>query len=100
MGDKVGIRERGARLEPGEAGDLGAAAGGRLPALVAVAGLALILMTAPVIVAALAIADSTMFGGLRSWVQDASGWFAYLANARAFLFLPLAALVMRAKEDV
>jgi len=100
MGDKVGIREPGALLEPGEAGDLGAASGGRSEALFAVAGLALILMTAPVIVAGLAIADSSMFGGLRSWVQDAYGWFAHLAYARVFLFLPLAALVMRAKEDV
>lgn len=99
MGDKVGIRESGDLPEPGEASDLDAASGGRLLVLAAVVGLALILVTAPVIVAGLGIADSTMFGGVRSWVQDAPGWFAYLGYAHVFLFLPLAAMVMRAKED-
>jgi hypothetical protein len=99
MGDKVGIRERWDLPEPGGAGDLGAASGRRSPALVAVIGLALILLTTPVIVAGLAIANSAMFRGIRPWVQDAPGWFAYLAYARVFLFLPLAAMVMRAKEE-
>ncbi len=99
MGDKVGIRERGDLPEPGGTGDLGAASGRRSPALVALIGLALLLVTAPVIVAGLAIADSTMFRGVRPWVQDAPGWFAYLAYARVFMFLPLAAMVMRAKEE-
>jgi hypothetical protein len=99
MGDKVGIRERWDLPEPGGAGDLGAASGRRSPALVAVIGLALILVTAPLIVVGLTIADSTMFRVLRPWVQDAPGWLAYLGYARLFLFLPLAAMVIRAKEE-
>lgn len=66
--------------------------------MVAVVGLALVLMLIPAIVAGLAIGEPTLIQGARSWVQDASRWLAYLANARVFLFLPLAAMVVRVNE--
>jgi hypothetical protein len=99
MGDKVGIREPGHLPEPGEAGDLDADSGGRSLAVVAVVGLALILATVPAIVAGLGLGDSTLLQGARLRVHDAFGWLAYLGYARLFLFLPLAAMVIRAKEE-
>jgi 4-amino-4-deoxy-L-arabinose transferase-like glycosyltransferase len=87
------------RPRPEVADELDVPSGPRLAALVAVAGLALVLMTIPVIVAGPAIGHSTLIQGARSWVQDASGWLAYLAYARLFLFLPLAAVVARVEED-
>ena len=99
MGEKVGMQESWRRPWPGEAGALDVASGPRLAALVAVLVFALVLMTAPVIVAGLAIGDSTVLQGARGWAQDASSWVAFLAHGRVFLFLPLAGVVARARED-
>jgi ABC-type spermidine/putrescine transport system permease subunit II len=69
------------------------------PAIAALAGLALIMLVAPAVVAAIALVDSGLFAGFQSSFLDISAWLASLAHARVLLLLPLVAMVARAKED-
>jgi ABC-type spermidine/putrescine transport system permease subunit II len=69
------------------------------PAIAALAGLSLIMLVAPAVVAAIALMDSSLFSGFQSSFLGISAWLASLAHARVFLVLPLVAMVARAKED-
>ncbi|TME58665.1 MAG: hypothetical protein E6I58_02220 [Chloroflexi bacterium] len=71
----------------------------RRPAIAMLAGLALLMMLAPVAVAAIAIVDSSLLAGPGGWFHTAATWLAAVAHARVFLWLPLAAMVARARED-
>jgi hypothetical protein len=87
------------RPQPLEAGALVAASGPRPVALVALVAIALMMMVGPVLVAGFAILDSNLLAGIRDWVHQASALLSYLVHARVLLFLPMAAVVARAKED-
>ena len=65
------------------------------PALAAVAGLAVLIMLAPPVVAAISIVDSSRLAGLSDWLGAAATWLDSLAHARVLLVLPLVAMVAR-----
>ena len=100
MGDHNFIHTASRRSLAEEAGGLDVATGPRLAAMVAVLGLSLVLVAAPVIVALLAMEESTLTQAAQSWLAGASGWLAAFAHASVFLFLPMAGMVASTKEDV
>jgi hypothetical protein len=56
------------------------------------------LVSAPALVAVLAILDSSLLNTARDWATGLSAWLAYLAHARVVLYVPLLAIVARARE--
>jgi hypothetical protein len=75
-----------------------AAAGRRPAAILAVLLAAALLVSAPAFVAILAILDSSLLTTARDWGSGLSAWFSYLAHARVAIYVPLLAMVMRARE--
>jgi hypothetical protein len=67
--------------------------------MAALLGLALMLMAAPAVVAALAIADSAILQRAWDGAHIATPWLALVAPVHVLLFLPLAAMVARERED-
>jgi len=60
---------------------------------------AALLVSAPALVAVLAILDSSFLNAARDWASGLSAWLSYLAHARVALYVPLLATVMRAREN-
>jgi hypothetical protein len=75
------------------------AAGRRPAAILAVLLAAALLVSAPALVAILAGLDSSLLTAARDWASGLSAPFSYLAHARVVLYVPLVALVMRAREN-
>jgi len=75
------------------------AAGHRPAAILAVLLAAALLVSAPAFVAILAILDSSLLNAARDWASGVAAWLSYLAHARVVLYVPLLAMVMRAREN-
>ena len=75
------------------------AAGHRPAAILAVLLAAALLVSAPALVAILTILDSSLLNAARDWTSGLSAWLSYLAHARVVLYVPLLAMVMRAREN-
>ena len=75
------------------------AAGRRPAAILAVLLAAALLVSAPALVAILAILDSSLLNAARDWAYGLSAWLSYLAHARVVVYVPLLATVMRAREN-
>ncbi len=75
------------------------AAGRRPAAIVAVLLAAALLISAPALVAILAILDSSVLNAARDWASGLSAPLSYLAHARVVIYVPLLAMVMRAREN-
>jgi hypothetical protein len=60
---------------------------------------AALLVSAPALVAVLAILDSSLLNAARDWPSWLSGSLSYLAHARVVIYVPLLAMVMRAREN-
>jgi hypothetical protein len=77
-----------------------AVAAGRRPAAILAALLAAaLLVSAPALVAILAILDSSLLSTVRDWASGLSAPISYLAHARVVTYVPLLAMVMRAREN-
>jgi hypothetical protein len=72
----------------------------RAVSLAALLGLALLLMAAPAVVAALAIADKTLVSGAWGAARGALAVLTLVAPVHVLLILPLVALVAREREDL
>jgi len=59
---------------------------------------AALLVSAPALVAILAILDSSLLNAARDWASGLSAWLSDLAHARVVIYVPLLAMVMRARE--
>ncbi len=75
------------------------AAGRRPAAIMAVLLAAALLVSGPALVAVLSILDSSLLTTTRDWASGLSAWLSYLAHARVVLYVPLLAIVMRAREN-
>ena len=76
-----------------------AVASGRRPvALVGVLVAAALLMCVPVFFAAVSIVDSSLLTAARGWASRLSAWLSYVDHARVILYVPLLAIVARARE--
>jgi hypothetical protein len=75
------------------------AAGRRPAAILAVLLAAALLVSAPALVAVLAILDSSLLNAARDWASGLSAWGSYIAHACVALYVPLLATVMRAREN-
>ena len=75
------------------------AAGHRPAAILAVLLAAALLVSAPALVAILAILDSSLISAARDWASGLSAPLSYLAHARVVMYVPLLAMVMRAREN-
>ena len=75
------------------------AAGRRPAAILAVLLAAALLVSAPALVAILAGLDSSLLTAARDWASGLSAPLSYLAHARVVLYVPLIAMVMRAREN-
>ena len=75
------------------------AAGRRPAAILAVLLSAALLVSAPGLVAILAILDSSLLNLARDWASGLSAWLSYVAHARVVIYVPLLAMVMRAREN-
>jgi hypothetical protein len=76
-----------------------AVASGRRPAaLVGVLVAAALLMCGPALIAAVSIVDSSLLTAARSWASGLSAWLSYVDHARVILYVPLLAIVARARE--
>ena len=75
------------------------AAGHRPAAILAVLLAAALLVSAPALVAILAILDSSLISAARDWASGLSAPLSYLAHARVVIYVPLLAMVMRAGEN-
>jgi len=75
------------------------AAGRRPAAILAVLLAAALLVSAPALVAILAGLDSSLLTAVGDWASRLSAPLSYLAHARVVLYVPLVALVMRAREN-
>src|SRR5260370_13668933 len=92
VGEGWGRREMGGYLRTQTA----VAAGHRPAAILTVLLAAALLVSAPALVAILAILDSSLISAARDWASGLS----YLAHARVVIYVPLLAMVMRAREPV
>ncbi|HXL77966.1 MAG TPA: hypothetical protein VN985_04880 [Candidatus Eisenbacteria bacterium] len=75
------------------------AAGHRPAAILAVLLAAALLISAPGLVAILAILDSSLISAARDWVSGLSAPLSYLAHARVVIYVPLLAMVVRVREN-
>jgi uncharacterized RDD family membrane protein YckC len=75
------------------------AAGRRPAAILAVLLAAALLVSAPALAAILAILDSSLLNAARDWASGLSASLSYLALARVLIYVPLLAMVMRAREN-
>ena len=71
----------------------------RSASLAALLGVAIFFMTLPAVVAALAVADSSLIQAAWSWIAHATAWLEYLAPAQVILFVPLAAMAVSAEAE-
>lgn len=74
-------------------------AGSRPAAIVAVLLAAALLISAPALVAALSIVEPDLLRDARDWASGLSAPLSYVAHARVLLYVPLLAMVMRAREN-
>lgn len=77
----------------------GVTAGRRPAAILAVLLAAALLVAVPALVAVLSILDSSLFNEALDRATGLSAWLSYLAHARVVLYVPLLAMVMRAREN-
>ncbi len=76
-------------------------ASGRRPGvLLGVLVAAALLMSLPALVASISILDSNLLSGGHDWASGISAWIPYLAHARVVLYVPLLAMVARAREGL
>ena len=75
------------------------AAGRRPAAILAVLLAAALLVSAPALVAILAMLDSSLLSAARDWASGLSVSLSSLAHARVVIYVPLLAMVMRAGEN-
>jgi len=60
---------------------------------------AALLMSLPALVASLSILDSNLLRGVHDWANGFSAWLSDIARARVVLYVPLLAMVARAREN-
>jgi len=75
------------------------AAGRRPAAILAVLLAAALLVSTPALVAALSILAPNLLSSARDWASGFSASLSYLAHARVVIYVPLLAMVMRAREN-
>ena len=70
----------------------------RPAALVGVLVAAALLMCAPALIAAVSIVDSSLLAAAHNWASGLSAWLSYVDHARVIFYVPLLAIVARARE--
>jgi len=76
------------------------AAGRRPAALLGLLVAAGFLMSVPALVAVVSILDANLPSGGHDWASGMSAWISFLAHARVVLYVPLLAMVARARENL